>query len=290
MLFFGSQHFIDHISPFFFFATLGIALNYVAYKKNFYTLPTSFDSRRWFLRDTFFCLMIYLAISFYLSPMLVKKIVSITKLDPSSSQKNIMMLLQLVTILLNLIGLGLYLLAQNRNRVKNIWKDSSMKNETSVAGDVTFGFLTWFLAFPVVVVIHQLCEIVNKFIFKQVETDQAAVKYLKHSTTTPSSFYIALFAIIIAAPFIEEFIFRGCIQNTIRQCTNRKLALILSSVIFSAFHFSPMQKASNFPLLFSLFFFSLYLGFLYEKRRSLFANITLHMTFNAISVIRILFG
>ncbi|MBI3211827.1 MAG: CPBP family intramembrane metalloprotease [Simkania negevensis] len=51
------------------------------------------------------------------------------------------------------------------------------------------------------------------------------------------------------------------------------------------FHLSSSQGVGNI----SLFIFALYLGFLYEKQCSLFASIALHMTFNSISVIRILF-
>ena len=210
------------------------------------------------------------------------------KLATASSRITMMMLMQSATIGLNILGLGLYMGFQNRMKAQCFWRDNSMRGQTSLIGDWTFGFLSWFLAFPVVVVVHQLCEIINKFVFKVPEVEQVAVKYLKYATAAPVSFAIAIFAIVFAAPFIEEFIFRGCIQNTLRYYLNSKWAIIISSVIFSAFHYSPSQGASNFPLLMSLFFFAMYLGFLYEKRRSLFACIALHMAFNSISVIRIL--
>lgn len=291
MLFVGSQSLGSHLSFFFIFATFGLAMNLIALKKGYFTLPKSFDNRRWLLKDTLFCLIIYLLISFLLAPLVIAfflKIFGPLKSSPRANNIMKMMLIQCSTIGLNVLGLGLYMTFQNRMKVSCFWKDISMRNETSLIGDWVFGFLTWFLAFPIVVVVHQLCEVINKYLFKTKEIEQVAVRYLKYATEAPIPFAIALFAIVIAAPFIEEFIFRGCIQNTIRQYINSKWAIIISSIIFSAFHYSPYQGMSNFPLLMSLFFFAIYLGFLYEKRRSLYASIAFHMAFNTISVVRIL--
>ncbi len=286
MFVFGAQSLGDHLSFFFLFATLGLAFNFIAYKKGFFTLPTSFDSRRWLLKDTVICLAIYLTIAFFITPFLGHLFVA--KLSHKISLEELTVLLHVINIMLNVVCLGLYLLFSKKVKAVAIWKDHSMRSQTSIPGDIILGALTYFMAFPVVVIIHQLCTLINEKVFHIKEIDQVAVRYLKNATDNPFAFVIALFSIIIAAPFIEEFIFRGCIQNTIRYYLNSKWSIVLSSIIFASFHFSISQGASNFPLLTSLFFFALYLGFLYEKRRSLFANIALHMTFNTISVIRIL--
>lgn len=291
MLFFCSQTISNHLSILVFFLTLGFALNYVAYKRDFYTIPTSFDTRRWTIKDSAVCLAIYLLVSFLLAPFFTKifiKLISFFHPDFSFSHLTLVAILQSNVILLTAAGLTLYFMTQRKLKVLNLWKDSSMRGETTIPGDFAMGFVTWFIAFPLVAVVHQLCELINTYIFKVQPIDQVAVQYLKFAMASPFSFFIALLAIIIAAPIIEEFIFRGCLQNTLRGLTSPKVSIILSSIIFSVFHYAPSQKASNFPLLASLFVFAWYLGFLYEKRRSLFTSIALHMTFNAISVFRIL--
>jgi membrane protease YdiL (CAAX protease family) len=68
----------------------------------------------------------------------------------------------------------------------------------------------------------------------------------------------------------------------------KSLAIVFSSICFSAFHFSFSQGIGNISLLFSLFVFALFLGFIYERQGSLFASISLHMTLNIVSVARIL--
>src|SRR3989304_2390656 len=65
--------------------------------------------------------------------------------------------------------------------------------------------------------------------------------------------------------------------------------IFLAGLCFALFHLAPSQGLGNISLIVSLFAFSCYLGFIYEKRGSLFASIGLHMTFNAVSTFRILF-
>jgi membrane protease YdiL (CAAX protease family) len=68
-----------------------------------------------------------------------------------------------------------------------------------------------------------------------------------------------------------------------------KKAIIFSALCFSLFHLAPSQGIGNISLVASLFLFALFLGFIYERQASLFASIGLHMTFNAVSTVRILF-
>ena len=100
---------------------------------------------------------------------------------------------------------------------------------------------------------------------------------------------VALFTILIAAPIIEEFLFRGCLMTYLKRYMPPKGAITLSALCFSLFHFAPSQGFGNISLVASLFVLALFLGFIYERQASLFASIGLHMTFNAVSTFRILF-
>ncbi|MGL5263711.1 MAG: lysostaphin resistance A-like protein, partial [Candidatus Rhabdochlamydia sp.] len=118
--------------------------------------------------------------------------------------------------------------------------------------------------------------------------EQVAVRYLKKSIYSPSQLIPALIMIVCAAPIIEELLFRGCLQSYLKRYMKSSLAIIFSSLCFSVFHFSFSQGIGNVSLLFSLFVFALFLGFIYERQGSLFASIGLHMTLNVVSVVRIL--
>lgn len=81
-------------------------------------------------------------------------------------------------------------------------------------------------------------------------------------------------AAVIVAPVFEEILFRGFLQTGIRQCTRFAwIAIGTSSLIFALIH-APWQAPPIFVL-------SLFLGWVYEKTRCLWAPIGMHATFNA---------
>jgi uncharacterized protein len=64
-------------------------------------------------------------------------------------------------------------------------------------------------------------------------------------------------------------------------------SILLASLIFAFFHFSYSQGIDNIEVITSLFVFSCFLGFVYERQQSLWASVGLHALFNAISVVLI---
>ncbi|MCH9630606.1 MAG: hypothetical protein S4CHLAM37_06080 [Chlamydiia bacterium] len=280
------------LSIVFIFGLFGVIANVVAYFKGYFTLPKHEDRRCWSFVQASVCFGIYLINSYIIAPLIFAIIVHLAqKLSSTylSDAKSRIMLAQAVTTILNFSFLAIYLKFQDKEDVKALFKDPSMKKSSSYFSDFLMGIFTWFLSFPLVVAVNHLCNWINTDIFKAKEVDQVAVRYLKMSTGSYATFIIAVLVIIIAAPIIEEFIFRGCIQNFLRKKIGVKAGIVVTALIFAFMHFSVSQKASNFPLLASLFTFALYLGFIYEKTRSLLSSIILHMTFNAVSVIRIIF-
>lgn len=275
------------------FALVALLVHRGLYLNGFFQLPLlSKDSRVWTFSQTLACLGIYFINSFFIIP-LIYNILSLlfSHISPDflKNNKTQMLTLQSIYVILNVVFLAIYLRFQEKKYVLAIWKDPLIKKENSYLYDILIGFSTWFVAFPVIVCVNTLSEYVNQLIFASPEVDQVAVKFLKINSTSLIPLLIVLFMVILSAPIIEEFLFRGCIQNWLRSKIGIKGAVILTSIGFSSLHFSLSQSYSNIPLLLSLFVFSLYLGFVYEKTRSLLSSITLHMTFNTISVIRILF-
>jgi membrane protease YdiL (CAAX protease family) len=95
-----------------------------------------------------------------------------------------------------------------------------------------------------------------------------------------------VFVAVIIAPLLEEMLFRGFIQTTIRSFLNTKNsawpAIAASSVFFAIMH----ADAGHWPALFIL---GVCLGYSYEKSGSLFRPIFIHLFFNAYSVMTALF-
>jgi membrane protease YdiL (CAAX protease family) len=90
-----------------------------------------------------------------------------------------------------------------------------------------------------------------------------------------------VFVAVVIAPLLEEMMFRGFVQTTIRSYFNIRNsawpAIAASSVFFAIMHADP----GHWPTLFVL---GLCLGYSYEKSGSLFRPIFIHFFFNAYSI------
>lgn len=156
--------------------------------------------------------------------------------------------------------------------------------------DILNALFAWVLAFPLVLFLSEMIElIVFRFFSITRLPDQLAVLFLKATFSQPLYLTLAVFSIVILAPLIEETLFRGFLQSFIRQHLGSRQAIFITSACFSFFHYSKDQGLGNIPIIFSLFVLSLFLGFLYEKRKSLLAPVALHACFNTISVINLYF-
>ncbi len=137
--------------------------------------------------------------------------------------------------------------------------------------------------------VSQTIDTVLYFYFGLESYEQTAVSYFKAATSSPLSCIMAIFFVLLVSPILEEFLFRGLLQNWIREHLNTKAAIFLSSLFFALLHMNPSQGIGNISLFFSLAIFGGFLGFIYERQKSLSASIILHMTFNSISALRLLF-
>ncbi len=278
---------MDYLYTGLLFSGIGALFLYIAYRLSFFKIKdlreVSVD-----LRFPLAGFLGYLLIFFVIAPLSVQFLgSSIVKLL-THSPALLITLLQLLALAWVVTYLFCFSILQKEGVIKAVWIHPDRARFKCIIRDLGLGLLTWFIAFPIVAALSQFVESIVYFFTGYTGLEQVAIRFLKMAKESPYLLVVALFAILIAAPVIEEFVFRGILYNYLKKKVNRVGALILSSLFFAAFHFSPDQGLSNFSLLFSLFTLALFLGFLYEKQRSLFAPIALHMTFNSISVIRIL--
>lgn len=88
---------------------------------------------------------------------------------------------------------------------------------------------------------------------------------------------------VLIAPVLEELLFRGLVQSALIEVwgeTNRWGVILMASAIFAGVHVTVVPLYVM-PGLFAL---GVILGWLYERRRSLWPCIVLHMGFNAVNV------
>jgi membrane protease YdiL (CAAX protease family) len=200
---------------------------------------------------------------------------------------NSLVTLQFVIVITLFATLLFYIRTEGRGSLT-----AALKNPDSTSSrwtDFVLGALVWFVAFPWVAVVSQLCDFILAAFFNFQSYEQVAVRYLKENLQSTPQTAIALISIVILAPIVEEFLFRGTLQQYLKKFFSIKTSIVLTAAIFACFHFSSSQGLGNFSLIPSLFVFSCFLGYTYERQGSLFASIGLHLAFNCASSLQIIF-
>ncbi len=137
------------------------------------------------------------------------------------------------------------------------------------------GALALLLAWPVVLTVAELAA----------RLLQAPPSAIAHQTlhqlveTQIDAWWIVMAAlVIVAAPIIEELMYRGLLQRALHQLSlGRWPAIIAASLIFALMHLHAVPPHA----VAALFVLSLGFGWIYEKTGSLAAPITMHALFNA---------
>jgi len=116
------------------------------------------------------------------------------------------------------------------------------------------------------------------YVIPGIGMQEEMAKILASIPRTPINIAAGFFAIAIAAPLVEELLFRGFLQNSLARHMPIWGAIILSSLCFAAVHLQPYAI----PGLMSL---SIAFGYLYHRTGSLRMNILLHMGNNAFALL-----
>ena len=103
-------------------------------------------------------------------------------------------------------------------------------------------------------------------------------------TITADKFVFALEALelVCIAPLIEEFLFRGFLNNLLREKVNAFVRMSIVSILFTVIH---MPYIHNWIQFLAYLIGSIVLFLMYERRRSLFDAILLHSLLNGLLVI-----
>ena len=103
-------------------------------------------------------------------------------------------------------------------------------------------------------------------------------------TLTTDKFIFALDALglVFIAPFVEEFLFRGFLNNLLRGKVNTFIRMSIVSILFATLHFTYIHNWIQFL---DYLIGSIVLFLVYERRRSLFDAILLHSLSNGLLVI-----
>ncbi|MGE3954845.1 MAG: lysostaphin resistance A-like protein [Parachlamydiales bacterium] len=142
------------------------------------------------------------------------------------------------------------------------------------------GLLTLLLALPTAYGLGQLVE----GLLGTVDKEQTVVAFFRKIAGQPLLPWVMGLGIVLLGPVAEEILFRGLLQSWLRKRMGALAAIFLSSLLFVAVHLTPSQGMANLTLVAVLFPFACFLGYLYERQRSLWAPVTLHCSLNGLTI------
>ena len=138
------------------------------------------------------------------------------------------------------------------------------------------GLLWLLITYPLILVAQSFVQ----GIFGETDDAQMIVRYfLEHPD--PRHRAAVIFMAVIVAPVAEEILFRGYFYGVIRRFGGRLPALLTSSLLFAAIHV-------HLPSMLGLGLLAVILCLLYERTGSLWATITMHATFNALTILALI--
>lgn len=88
---------------------------------------------------------------------------------------------------------------------------------------------------------------------------------------------LLILVVVVAAPIVEEIFFRGLVLRSLERRIGTRWAIVLSSALFAAAHFEPLQ----FP---ALFVFGLVAALLASRTGRLGPGMWAHVAFNLVAV------
>ena len=116
--------------------------------------------------------------------------------------------------------------------------------------------------------------IVDLFIFIMINN----TIYLLFIKPVRVNFLINLITTCIIGPIIEELIYRGIIFKQLLKEYDYKKAILITTLLFSVFHFNIVQMITSFII-------GYYMCFIYYKYNNIILNIFIHFIYNLISLI-----
>lgn len=151
--------------------------------------------------------------------------------------------------------------------------------------DVPRGLGAFLLAAPVVIGVGQVASFIEEWA-RGPREEKVVHELLAKIISDPDRYwaYIGAAMAIIAAPIVEEIVYRGFFQSTLLRATRSPwLAILVTGAVFSLMHLGSLREEASAALA-TLFALGIAMGIAYERTRSLIVPITMHIAYNAANV------
>lgn len=229
---------------------------------------------------------LFIAVEALVIPILAGVAFSLLKWDPETSNlaKGWINFLMVLGGFATALFVYYFLTPEQRGQLWKQGTESSLHN-------LGVGIAAWFICFPLVMAFNQIISITVWHLFHHPFVEQSVLISLRLAKESPFLFGATALSLFTLVPFTEEFLFRGLLQSWLKRKFGMAwAAILLTSLVFACFHFTLEQGFTNIELLSTLFLLSCFLGYVFERQRSLWASIGLHGFFNLMSVLMVFFS
>jgi membrane protease YdiL (CAAX protease family) len=146
------------------------------------------------------------------------------------------------------------------------WKSLGFRKFTPESLALGVGLL--FVMYPLLIVHNLVLQLLG------IDTQGDSITELFRALENPLPF---IFSAVILAPLTEEIFFRGFLYSGLRQRYGWVKSMLLSSAVFAVFH---LQLVALIPT----FLLGCVLAFTYERARSIWPGVILHLMVNGLAM------
>ena len=224
-----------------------------------------FHPGQWRLLEILYCAFFYLVIMFAVSIPLHR----FSKL----SEENFYIILLVATILIQVLACAQIYFFLSSSFGKSV-QTLGLAARNCSWKFVTLVPLSYILFFPVSMALYWL-SLLFLISCGVAPEAQSITDYIIQAQGLP--FYFGVFTAIVAAPVLEEFLYRSFLYTGLRNIMGVSGAAVVSALIFSLIH----QNGLAFLPIFGL---GIFLALLYESSQSLWAPVLAHCCHNSLSL------
>lgn len=213
---------------------------------------------------------------------------SLTESSPLRQQAMTMIVLYVIDFVI----IGILLLIITRARRAVALAAEPTRRSTPLATGIAWGVLGFIVAFPIAQSFGIVIGIVQEYVGGWVP-EVLAHDTLKAIQAAPGDPWaiVVMVLVVLVTPLVEEFAYRGLIQQGFRGLgADRFSAILLTSLLFVFMHVPALPYTSIAPAIATLLALSFFLGWLQERTGRLAAPIIAHALFNAANLAFFEFG
>jgi membrane protease YdiL (CAAX protease family) len=190
-----------------------------------------------------------------------------------------------------LILLLFYFALKSKEQFISILKDKMTLPKTSLLWDVTIGLTIFIVSLPFLSFLQNSLEWILTYFFQMEVPRQFFIDFIRQIKENKPLLTFFFVLVCILVPAYEEFLYRANIQTWLKNYLSPFWAIFVTSLFFAVSHFFTIDTVpGKIIVIITTFAASMYLGFSYERQRSLITSITYHSMINTLTFVQVLLG